>query len=170
MSLNYNIIETIKQLKLCFKYNMFYSIIISSILLIIILIINKDKKITKYILVGLNVLLIVLINYYYINLIFTFKFNNPINNMYFYFFNSIIYLILMSIINFKTKYKITNYVFYGISLINILFSLFMTYYLNNVSIIVIGNIFPMIKFGNIIYFVYYGLLIINFGRFIWRKK
>jgi hypothetical protein len=170
MSLNYNIIDTIKLLKDVFKYNIFYSIIISSILLVIILILNKEKKITNFIVMGINTILISVICYYYIGSIVTFEFNNPINNMYFYFFNSIIYLIIMTIVNFKTRYKKINYVFYGINLINILYSLFMTHYLSNISLIVIGNIFPMIKFGNIIYFIYYILLIINLGRVLWEKK
>ena len=170
MSLDYNIIDTLKLLKYIFKYNIFYSIIISSILLVIILILNKNKKINNYIVLGINIILIGLICYYYIDDIFTLKFNNPINNIYFYFFNSIIYLIIMFIINLKTKYKKINYIFYQIILINILFSLFMTNYLNNVTLIVIGNIFPMIKFGNIIYFIYYILLLINLGRHLWKKK
>jgi len=170
MSLNYNIIETLKLLKYAFKYNIFYSIIISSILLVIILILNKEKRVTNYILMGLNIILISIICYFYIKDIFTLKFNNPINNIYFYFFNSIIYLIIMTIVNFKTKYKKTNYIFYGISLVNILYSLFMRYYLGNISLIVIGNIFPMIKFGNIIYFIYYILLIINFVRVFDKKN
>ena len=159
MSLNYNIIETVKLFKNAFKYNMFYSIILSSILLVIILIINKDKKIINYIILGLNIILITLINYYYISSILTFKFSNPINNMYFYFFNCIIYLIVMTILNFKTKHKKLNYVFYGFVLINLLYSLFMTHYLGNIELIIIGNIFPMIKIGNIIYFIYYILMI-----------
>lgn len=160
MSLNYNIIDTFKLLKDCFKYDMFVAIIISSILFVIVLILNKDKKIMNYIILGFNMLLIILIGYYYIKNILTFKFNNPINNMYFYFFNSIIYLVIMTIINFKIKYKKINYIFYGLILINLLFSLFMTHYLENINLIVIGNIFPMIKFGNIIYFIYYIFVIV----------
>lgn len=170
MSLNYNIIDTLKLLKNAFKYNVFYSIIISSILLVILFILNKEKKITNYIIMSINIILISIICYFYFKDIFKFNFNNPINNIYFYFFNSIIYLIVMTIINFKTKYKKVNYIFYGISLINILYSLFMTHYLGNIPLIVIGNIFPMIKFGNVIYFIYYVLLIINLGGVLWKKK
>jgi len=170
MSLNYNIINTFELLSNSFKYDIFISIIISCILLVIILILNKDKKIINYVICGINLLLIVLICYYYIDSILTFKFSNPINNMYFYFLNSIIYLVIMIIINFKTKYKKTNYIFYGLILINLLYSLFITHYLGNIELIVIGNIFPMIKFGNIIYLSCYILLIINLGRFLWKKK
>lgn len=159
MNLNYNIIDTFNLLLNAFKYNIFISIIISSIILVIILMINKDNKIFNYIVLGINMVLIILIGYYYIKSIITFKFNNPINNMYFYFFNSIIYLIIMTILNFKTRYKKVNYIFYGLILINLLYALFMTHYLNNIELIVIGNIFPMIKLGNIIYFIYYILVL-----------
>ena len=170
MSLDYNVIETFKLLGSAFKYPIFYSIIIVSILLVIILIINKEKKITKYIVCGINLVLIVLICYFYLNQIFSFKFTSPINNLYFYFFNSFIYLILMSIINFKTKYIKINYMIYVLALINLLYSLFMTHYLNNINLIVIGNIYPMIKIGNIIYFIYYILLIIILARCLWKKN
>ena len=97
----------------------------------------------------------------YIKDMLNFNFNNPLNNIYFYFFNSILYLIIMSIYSFKTKRIIVNYIFYDLVLLNLLFSLYMTYYLNNVSLIVIGNIYPMIKFGNIIYIVFYIFVIID---------
>ena len=77
----------------------------------------------------------------------------------------------MSIMTFKIKYKKTNYIIYGLSLILLLFSLFMTHYLGNNTLIVIGNIYPMIKFGNIIYFVYYTfifLLFIKKKRHFWQ--
>ena len=170
MSLDYNIIETIKLLKDCFKYEIFISIIISCILFVILLIINKDKKITKYIVLGLNIILVIIIGYYYIKDIIKFNFSNPINNIYFCFFNTIIYLIISSITNFKTKYKKINYIFYGLCLINILFSLFMTHYLDNNTLLVIGNIFPMIKFGNIIYIGYYVFVLVSLGRYLWEKK
>ncbi|MBQ9071810.1 MAG: hypothetical protein IJY25_01455 [Bacilli bacterium] len=170
MNLDYNIIKTIKLFKDCFKYEIFIAIIISSILFVILLILNKEKKITKYIVLSLNIIILIIIGYFYIKDIIKFNFSNPINNIYFYFFNTIIYLIVSSIINFKTKYKKTNYIFYGLCLINILFSLFMTHYLSNNTLIVIGNIFPMIKFGNIIYIVYYILLMIYLGRYLWKKK
>ncbi|MBR6689958.1 MAG: hypothetical protein IKL65_01335 [Bacilli bacterium] len=170
MSLNYNITETFKLLLKAFKYDIFLAIIISSILFVIILIFNKNNKKFNYILLVINVLLIGLICYFYIGQILTFKFTNPMNNMYFYFFNSIMYLIITTLVNFKTKYRNINYVFYGLVLINLLYSLFMTHYLNNIDLIVIGNIFPMIKFGNIVYLLYYIFLIICFGRFLWEKK
>ena len=76
----------------------------------------------------------------------------------------------MSIINLKINYRKINYIFYGLVLINLLYSLFMTYYLSGIELIVIGNIFPMIKFGNIIYLIYYIFILINIGRKLWKKK
>ena len=162
MSLNYNILESLKLLINCFKYDIFWCLLIGVIIFTIILIINKDKKYINYIILGLNILIILLICYYYINDIISFKFSNPINNLYFYMFNTIIYFIIMYIINIKTNYKIFNYMFYSLSLLNIGYSIFMTHYLSNISILVIGNIFPIIKFGNILYFIYYLLITIKF--------
>ena len=170
MNLDYNIIETFKLLLQSFRYSAMISIVISSIIFTIVLILNKDKKIINYIILCINVILILFIGYYYIGDIITFKFSNPINNIYFYFFNTIIYLIIMSIISFKTEYKKINFIIYGLSLVNILFSLFMTNYLNNITLIVIGNIFPMIKFGNIIYIGYYIFIILSIINIRYKKK
>ena len=170
MSLNYNFIETVKLLLDSFKYEVMIAIIISMIIFVILLIINKENKKTNYIVSIINLLLIIIISIYYIKDIIKFNFSNPINNIYFYFFNSIIYLIIMSIISFKTRYKKANYIIYGISLIFILFSLFMTHYLSNSTLIVIGNIYPMIKFGNIIYIIYYLLVCISFIKCKLEKK
>ena len=159
MSLNYNFIDTLKLLVNSLKYEIMISLIIGISIFIALLIINEKNKKINYIICIINILVIIIISLYYMKGIISFKFSNPINNIYFYFLNSIIYLITMCIINFKIKYKKINFIIYGISLINILFSIFMTYYLNNNTFIVIGNIYPMIKFGNIIYFCYYIFLI-----------
>ena len=159
MSLDYNILETFKLLLNAFKYDIFIAIIIATITLVILFIINKNNKKINYLVYSINLILIVSISIYYIKDIISLKFNNPLNNIYFYFFNSIVYLIIMSIV-LKNKYNNINYIMYGLSLIHLLFSLFMTHYLNNQTLIVIGNIFPMIKFGNIIYFLYYIFLIV----------
>ena len=170
MSLNYNLLDTIKLFRLSIKNNMFISIFISVIILEIIFFINKDKKFIKYFVLVLNITLIIFILYYYLNSLLTFKFSNPINNIYFYFFNSIVYLLVYIIVIFNTKYKKINYIIYGLVLINLFYSLFMTGYLNNQTLIVIGNIFHMIKFGNIIYIIYYLVLIVLLGVKLWKKN
>ncbi len=170
MSLNYNFIDTLKLLLSSLKYEIMIAIIISIIIIVLLLILNKDNKKTNYIVSIINFILIINISIFYIKDIVKLNFNNPTNNIYFYFFNSIIYLIIMSLINFKTEYKKINYIIYGMSLINLLFSFFMTYYLNNNTLIVIGNIYPMIKFGNIIYIGYYIFLSIIFIKVKLKKR
>lgn len=155
MSLDYNLLETIKLLFVSLKFHVMISIIISSIIMTLLFILNKESKRNKIIISIINIILIICVLFYYFKDIVSFKFSNPINNIYFYFFNTIIYLILSIILIIKNKYKITDYIIYGLSIINILFSLFITSYLKNQTLFVIGNIFPMIKFGNIIYISYY---------------
>ena len=162
MSLNYNFIETLKLLLTSLEYEIMLAIIVSMIIYITLLIINKDNKKTNYIVSIINFILIIIICIYYIKDIIKFNFKNPLNNIYFYFFNSIVYLIIISIILFKSKYKRVNYIAYGISLIFLLFSIFMTHYLSNITIVVIGNIYPMIKFGNVIYIIHYIFMCITF--------
>ena len=168
MSLNYGIIDTIKLFYPTLKNSMFVSIIIGIIILNVIYIYNS--RFIRYVSLVLSSLCICGILYYYIGDIITFNFRNPINNIYFYFFNSIIYLIISTIIFFKDKYKNINYICYCISIINISYSIFMTCYLNNSTLMVIANIFPMVKFGNILYIFYYILLIWFAGREIYGKR
>lgn len=159
MSLNYSFIETMNLLIEALNYGIMKCIIISTLILVYLYYKNESKLI-KYISIGINLLLIFVISFYYVSDILKFNFIGLVNNMYFYFFNCILYLILNSFVNLK--YKIINCIIYWVSLINILFSLFITHYLHNIDIYVLGNIYPMIKFGNIIYIIYYILLIIHF--------
>ncbi len=161
MSLNYSFYETLKLLIQAFKYNMFISIIISSLIFFVVLVMNKDKKFIIPIILVLNISIIFIVLYYYFNQILSFNFNNFINNIYFYFFNSIIFFIIFSIVFVKIKYKKINFIFYTLALINILFSVFMTHYLRDTGIMVFLNIYPMVKFGNIIYFAYYIFILLS---------
>lgn len=136
------------------EYKVYIFIIISSIILLILLI-NKSK-IIKYIVLGINIVIsmLILLNYN-IHLFNINIFNHFIHNIYFYFLNSIIFMIINTIVMFKDRCYKTNSVFYIIHLIFILFSLFMTYYLSNNHYLVLFNIYPEIVLGNIIYIVYY---------------
>lgn len=162
MSLNYDFLETIKLFLGTLRYEVMIAIMISIIILVVLLILNKDNKKTNYVVSSINLVLIIIILLYYVKDIFKFDFSNPINNICFYFLNSILYLIFMSITSFRTKYKKTNFIIYGIVLINLLFSFFMTKYLNNNTLLVLFNIYPMIKFGNIIYIDFYILLCLEY--------
>lgn len=136
------------------EYKVYIFIIISSIILLILLI-NKSK-IIKYIVLGINIVIsmLILLNYN-IHLFNINIFNRFLHNIYFYFLNSIIFMIINTIVMFKDRCYKTNSVFYIIHLIFILFSLFMTYYLSNNHYLVLFNIYPEIVLGNIIYIVYY---------------
>lgn len=170
MSLNYNIIDTFKLLINSFKHTFFIFSILAVLIYIFIIFFNRNRKISKTIVLFINIILIIIILYYYLISILSFKFNNPLNNIYFYFLNSIIYLIITIIIKCKRNYNIFEYVIYCISLVFIIFSCFITKYLSNVNILVIGNIYPMIKLGNIIYIIYYIYLIIKLIRAFLTKK
>ena len=168
MSLNYDFIDTIKLIPYLFKSSAFISILISVIVLGIIFEINKNSKTIKYVFLIINLFLVVLILINYLNKFLEFNYSNLISNIYFYFLNSIIYLILITYISFKNEYRRIDYTFYYLSLIGLLYSIFMTFYLKNITLIVIGNIFPIIKFGNYIYLIYY--IYITFNLILKRKR
>ena len=161
MSTSMNIKDTITLFFNCLEYNIYRVFIFLGIVCIYIIINKKDKKIIKYILSIVNIILIILICLYYIKDIISFNFNNPFYNIYFYFFSSIIYLIIFTITLYKLKYKNIYYVLYIIIIVNILFSLFMTNYLNNNKLLILGNIYPMIIINNTLYVIYYVLLTIR---------
>ncbi len=168
MSINLNLSRTFSLLLDSLKYNVMISIIVSSIALFIICILNE--KVSKYIIITINVLLLFLIGKYYIKDIFSFEFSNPLNNMYFYFFNSVIFMIIFSIEAILNKLDKYDYIFNSLFLIFISFSIFMTHYLVNIPDIVIYNIYPMIKFGNILILVYYLTILTKIGYHVIIKK
>lgn len=141
-------------------YPIYIFIIISSIILLILLL-NRSRVI-KYIVLSINIIICILIfiNYNY-HLFSIHILNHSIYNIYFYFLNSIVFLIINTTMLFKDKYYKLNSIIYTISLIFIVFSLFMTYYLSNNHYIIIYNIYPEIVIGNIIYIVYYLLIIVR---------
>ncbi len=168
MSINLNLSRTFSLLLDSLKYNVMISIIVSSIALFIICILNE--KVSKYIIITINVLLLFLIGKYYIKDIFSFEFSNPLNNMYFYFFNSVIFMIIFSIEAILNKLDKYDYIFNSLFLIFISFSIFMTHYLVNIPDIVIYNIYPMIKFGNILILVYYLTILTKIGYHVIINK
>ena len=161
MSLNYNIIDTLKMFIDCMRYNAMISIIISSIILCVLCILNK--KFGKYLILVINVIILFLIGKYYIKEILSFNYSNPINNLYFYLFNSIIFIIVFSIETVFNSLDNYDYIFNSVFYIFISFTLFMTNYLNNITLIVLYNTFPMIKFGNILMLIYYLTVLTKIG-------
>lgn len=142
-------------------YRVYIFIIICSLLLLILLL--YKSKIIKYIVLIINIIstILILINYNY-KLFSINTFNYFIYNIYFYFLNSIIFMIISTIMIFKDKYYKFSVVVYIIHLIFITFSIFMTFYLNNNHYIVLINIYPEIVLGNIIYIIYYIIILIPY--------
>lgn len=161
MYLNYNLKELLKLLFQYFNYPIFSCLILVIIIYIYILYINKNSKRLNMMVVGINLTLIFIIICFYKNSLFNFNIFQQFNhNIYFYFLNSIIYLVLIGLLSCKNCLKLFNYIFYGMSLLFLCFALFMTVYLHNYHIIIIGNIYPSIVIGN------YTLLLAYLFQFI----
>lgn len=170
MYLNYNILKTLRLFLDCFiDHSMMWIILVCSIIIGFIIFINKNSKIINYIILVINMLLNLLIIYYYHNyLICNETFMYFTHNIYFYFLNSIIYLIVISIYLWNNKSLIL--IHYLICFVFISYSLFMTLYLNNIHWIILGNIYPMIVLGNYLYFLFYGYLIIKYIKKLLTKE
>lgn len=159
MYLDYSIIETLNLLiSSILEHTMMWIIIVCSLIYGFILHINS--RVSKYLVLMVNLLLIFLILYYYHNYLFSklifIHFNH---NIYFYFLSSIIYLITVCIL--LTKEKKIYIIHYIFILILLLYSLFITHLVHNIPLITIGNIYPMIVIGNYLYFGYYIFIIIK---------
>ena len=153
--LNYSIGKTFSLLLEQFRLSSFISICLSCIILGIVLYINKNSKIIKYIFMGINAILLCFILFLYLKGILSFNYSNPLKNIYVYFLNSVVYLIICIILNKKIIRSKLNLIFYVLNNIGIAYSIIMTLYLKNITIIVIGNIFPQIFFGNILILISY---------------
>ena len=160
-NLNYNIGKTFSLLLQQLKLSSFISVILSSIMLGIILYINRENKVLKYIFIGINAILLGFILVLYIQDIVKFNYTNPLKNIYVYFLNVIIYLIICIILNKKIYQNKLNLILFIWNKIGIAYSIIMTLYLKNTTIIVIGNIFPQIFFGNVLLVISYGALVMT---------
>lgn len=153
------------------NYKIFLMIILSSVVFTVLYLINKNNKYFDNIVKVFNIVLIFIIIMFYKDKLFYLSiFNNFTHNMYFYFFNTIIYLCIITFNLSKNVYKKINIIFYSISLIFILFALFMTHYLDNNHLVILGNIYPSIVIGNYIYFIYYVINLIFIFRFLTKRK
>ena len=163
MYLNYNVNTLINLLFDIFNYKIFIYIICASLILLLLCILNANNKLLYFFIIIINFLLVFLIIYYYNTNLFNIKIFNRFNhNMYFYFLNSIVFLILINISIYKNILRKLSILFYILLLPFILFSLFMTYYLKNIHIFILGNIYPCIVFGNLIILIYYVIVIFKF--------
>lgn len=142
------------------NYKIFIFLLVSVVLYIILYLLNNNKFKMFCILVN-TFISIIIICFYHSNLFNLEIFKHFNHNMYFYYLNSIVYLNLINVLSYKNELNMFNLIIYGFSLILLLFALFMTKYLNNVDIIVLGNIYPSIVIGNTIYSISYIILIIK---------
>ena len=171
MYLNYGFFKTFWLLVDCLINNkIIWIIFICCLVLGFIIYLNRNSKIINYIISIINLLIIILIVYYYHNYILSnLVFKHFDKNIYFYFLNSIIYLLLFNIYFYKKKSFIV--IHYLLCLSFIIFSLFMTNYLNNVHLIIIVNIYPMIVYGNYLYFIFYIILFVKcFKKLLTKLK
>ena len=132
-----------------------------------------NNQMIKYIITGISMCLISLIIYYYHSSLISLKtFHFITHNIRFYFLNSILYIGLISFSYYKIKPKLILNIIYCISFVLLSFSLFMTHYVHNIEIITLGNIYPMIVYGNYIYFLFYAyfLMLIIVYLLVKRKK
>lgn len=85
-------------------------------------------------------------------------------NIFFYYWNAIVGLLLMHMVIHNTKKtyltKFITMIFYCLSISNLIFSLYISYVVGNDLLMVVGNIAPMIVVGNIIIFIFYLYLFI----------
>ena len=166
-NLNYSVVKTFSLLLQQLKLSSFISVLLSSIMLGIILHINRESKILKYIFIGINTVLLGFILVLYMPNIVKFNCTNPLKNIYIYFLNSIIYLVTCIILNKKIYQSKVNLILFILNKIGIAYSIIMTLYLKNITLLVIGNIFPQIFFGNILLIVTYIVLI---AKLVLTKK
>ena len=115
----------------------------------------------KYIFIGINIILLCFILFLYLKNILKFNYTKPLKNIYVYFLNEIIYLLINIVLNKKIMQNKTYLILDILNKIGIIYSILMTIYLKNITIIVIGNIFPQIFFGNILFIISYVGLIIH---------
>ena len=89
---------------------------------------------------------------------------NFYRNIFFYYWNVIVGLLLMHMTIHNTKKthltKFIAMMFFSLSISNLIFSLYMSHIVGNELIMVIGNIAPMIVVGNILIFIFYLYLFI----------
>lgn len=153
-------------------------VLIAAVVIIycVILLVNIKKSSMNYIFIIFNILVLLFLIANYgndtLNNIDSFFDTNILKNIYFYYFNSMIYLCMSTSIlkskRIEDSIKSTSIFLYGITLINLLATLYMSYIVHNEALYVIGNTYPMYFFGNITMFLTYGLWLL-YWLFVMKK-
>ena len=165
---DYSISEAINQFKgLIVNYPIIYYIFLAAIVLGIIIMVNLNTKNAFYTTLVIELLALVFTFYYrgldlieYIDTIFNQHFYQ---NIFFYYWNVLIGLLIMHLfINGKSD-KVTKIIIilsYILTIANLIYSFYITNIVGNNYTLVVGNIAPIIILGNITLFVTYLYLII----------
>ncbi len=166
---HYNLQECLQEyLHLINRYNIFPFIVVSILVLGILIIINRDNRKADIIFTIINLILIIMLIFIYgkdtITNLDTFVKGNISHNMYFYFFNTFISIILcdrfLTTSRTDNSIKISITIWYVLLIINWLFTLYIAHSISFHSILIIGNIYPMVLIGNIISILLYIFIII----------
>lgn len=170
-SINFTLAEAISLYTSMFRDITAFSLITAAVVIYTILVlINIDNKEMNYVFIGLNVIILIFLFANHgmdtINNIDSFFNTNVLKNLYFYYFNTMFMLCLVTSIlrnkRIEKSIKSMVIVVYGVSLINLFLVLYMSYVVNNNVIYILGNTFPMFYFGNISNIVIYGILLLYF--------
>lgn len=166
---NYTLTEALENYQqMISDYSVFLFLFLAFSVFGFLLWINRKEKTTFYFTLGSLFLMIIMTIYFrklelltYITTIFT---RNFYKNLYFYHWNMIVCFLLMHIqISSKKVTELTRFiviVFFVILATNLSFQLYMSDYVGNSSIMVLGNTGSMIVVGNILSFLLYLYLIV----------
>jgi len=150
------------------NYSIFYYILVAVIVFGIIILINLNSKTSFYLTFISWIIAIISIFYYrgldmfnHIDTIFNWHFYQ---NIFCYYWNIIIGLLIMHIVLHSSKHAIvTKFIIifmYILTITNFVFSLYITNVVGNSLLLSVGNIASMIIIGNVLLFVIYIYLIV----------
>ena len=166
---NYSIANAIElYTKMANNYTTFAVFALVCLIFVGILVFNVENKNTYFLFYALNLILVGIILWTHginiVNNIDSFLTVNLYKNVYFYLANTVLSLIIITrVLSSNRKPKSLKYLiflFYYLILTNLLFMLYISNYLQNIMLLVIGNTYPMVYFGNILSFIMYIILII----------
>lgn len=178
-SVNYSLGNALNRyFELSKDFGSFLIFAVVCLIFVTLVIVNIDNKKADFIFYGLNITLIGIIIYTYglkiLDNIDSFINLDLYKNIYFYLTNMIISLLLISRVysskRIEKVFKRIVMIFYYLTIVNLLFMIYISNYLQNVMIYVVGNTYPMVYFGNIISFILYGIIGLYWFIFMKRKK
>lgn len=163
-------------MKMTTSFSTFFVFAVVCLIFVGIITFNLKTKNTNFLFLALNIILIGIILWTHginiINNIDSFFTVNLYKNVYFYLANMVLSLIIISKILSSNRSSISiKYIvclFYYLLLTNLLFMLYISNYLKNIMLLVVGNTYPMVYFGNMIAFLMYIVLIVY--HFFYTKK